>query len=245
MVRASLAQASLGTGVLIRVLRRRKSVARAVHRRASKMTRKRPSTYDDLTRKLERLAREIDAARAAEPEREAPAPRAVAKGSQRVPVIPTPPPEAELPLRARLEELLRAAPRTFAELALEIEDERLARAFGALKRERKVANVGTDAAPIWAWVIGDDVDTHTLRAAVERLCRMRPFTHAELVWVTGANPNRVKGVITDLKLCRGTSATEPLRDFGTLARGVYFYPPVAGTPVTGPRRKRRKRRTRR
>lgn len=206
--------------------------------------RKRTPTIESLQRQLTRLASDLAAlATPAEPAPK-PEPQVRAKGSVRVPVIeaaPEPQPETEEPLAKRLEELLRERPRTLADLEGETEDERTRKCFLALRRAGKVANVGSDAAPVWTWVIGDEVDTPTLRSTVERYCRLRPFTHSELVHVTGANPNRVKGVITDLKLRRGTNARDALRDFGTLGRGVYFYPPVGGTPMgKGAKRKRRK-----
>lgn len=128
------------------------------------------------------------------------------------------------PLAARIESCLRRGPKTFSEIAADLDDVpegRLAKAFQAMRRGGRVWNIGDDTAPRWVWVIGDDVDTRVLRAYVELLCRIRPMTWAELVEATGANPNRVKGVCTDLR--RRTD--DPVRDFGTSTRAVYFFPP--------------------
>lgn len=152
-------------------------------------------------------------------------PAKVAKGSSRVPVISAPPPalEVEVPLAGRLEALLRAGARTYQEILDELGDAdgRTGKTFAAARRRGDVADVGTPQLPRYVWVIGDNHATPELRDAVEKLVRMRPITFAEIVTAVGANPNRIKGVLTDLQ----KRDQDPLRNFGTKNRALWFIPP--------------------
>lgn len=152
-------------------------------------------------------------------------PKTVAKGSNRIPVIaaaPEPPP-AEEPLARRVEALLRIRSRSYTELVDDLgePDARVAGVFAGLRRRGKVANVGTDVQPRWLWVIGDSISTPDLRSWVENLVRDRPMTYHQLVEVVGANPNRIKGVLTDLQ----RRETDPVRNFGSKAKALWYIPP--------------------
>lgn len=60
---------------------------------------------------------------------------------------------------------------------------------------RLVYNHGTDDAPVWQWVIGDETPTELLVFAVEEMLRRRAYTFAELTLATGARRGRLSGVI--------------------------------------------------
>lgn len=181
-------------------------------------TKKRP-TLSDLQKQIAALTAAIEALTPAPP---APPARVRAQGT--TPPLTVADVGEAAPLALRIENVLRRGPRPFSEIVAELDDVpegRVAKAFQAMRRAGKVWNIGDDTAPRWVWVIGDDVDTRVLRAYVELLCRIRPMTWAELCEATGANPNRVKGVCTDLR--RRTD--DPVRDFGTTTRAVYYFPP--------------------
>lgn len=103
-------------------------------------------------------------------------------------------------LTGRIETLLRVRPFRFDELVAETgaSARAVSRAMKALRDADKVHNLGDDDRPRWAWVLGDDVDTATLRMAVEKMISSGPCTLMELVAATGARANRISGVIVQL-----------------------------------------------
>lgn len=100
----------------------------------------------------------------------------------------------------KVEALLRVAPMSLPELAVELgaAPGRVTKALGALKRKGQVWNVGEQDRPRWRWVIGDECSFPELVQEVQRLITERPMTHSDLKDATGANPNRLKGAITQL-----------------------------------------------
>lgn len=58
---------------------------------------------------------------------------------------------------------------------------------------RKIYNHGTNDAPIWQWVIGDETSAQELYAEVDRMISRRPYTHDELLAATGARRGRLSG----------------------------------------------------
>lgn len=103
-------------------------------------------------------------------------------------------------LAARLERLLRERPQSTAEAsqALGVPVAHVANALRALRRERRIYNAGTNTAPLWTWVIGDETETAELMVEVEKLLRLREWPLMELVAATGARHNRISGVIVRL-----------------------------------------------
>ena len=184
------------------------------------MTSTKKPTLTDLQKQIAALTARLEALA---PTTTEPTPRVRAQGT--TPPLTVPDVGEAAPLALRIENTLRRGPRTFSEIAADLDDVpegRLHKAFQSMRRSGKVWNIGDDTQPRWVWRIGDDVDTRVLRAYVELLCRIRPMTWAELVDATGASPNRVKGVCTDLR--RRTD--DPVRDFGTSTRAVYYFPPT-------------------
>lgn len=103
-------------------------------------------------------------------------------------------------LATKVEALLKVAPMSLAELATELEAPagKVSAALSRLKRKGQVWNAGAEDRPRWRWVIGDDCSFPELVDEVHRLLSDRPMTHAELKAATGANPNRLKGAVTQL-----------------------------------------------
>ena len=103
-------------------------------------------------------------------------------------------------LATKVEALLRVAPMSLAELAAELETPtgKVSAALSRLKKAGRVWNVGAEDRPRWRWVIGDDCSFPELVDEVHRLLADRPMTHADLKAATGANPNRLKGAVTQL-----------------------------------------------
>lgn len=63
----------------------------------------------------------------------------------------------------------------------------------------KIHNIGSEVEPRWQHVLGDSASPADLKALVRRLISDRPFTHRELVIVTGCRENRISGVLADLR----------------------------------------------
>lgn len=72
-------------------------------------------------------------------------------------------------------------------------------AFKSLRDGLKIHNIGSEVEPRWQHVLAVDCPTPDLRALVLRLICDRPFTHRELVVVTGVGENRISGVIAKLR----------------------------------------------
>jgi hypothetical protein len=175
---------------------------------------------DRLTRAAERVAR-LDAqiersekrlARGTEPTpMEAPAPR-------RAPRETVPPPMPVDPL----EIALAAGPADVATLAkaTATSPARVTAALARLRKANRVFNLGSDVAPRWMLVLGDDAPTPALYAAVETMLRERPMTFAELTAATGARRGRLSGVIVQMQ-----RAGRKLANLGTERRARWMLLP--------------------
>jgi hypothetical protein len=95
----------------------------------------------------------------------------------------------------------------------------------------KIHNIGSEVEPRWQHVIGDDATTAELRALILRLISERPFTHRELVTVTGVTGdrggNRVSGVLAKLREEFG----ERLWNFGDGSVGNWCIKPAGAQPA--------------
>lgn len=120
--------------------------------------------------------------------------------------------EATSPLARRLETVLRGprAPLSLVALAAAVKepDERVRKELRRMRGTlcatrapddapdaRQVYNHGTNADPLWQWVLGDQTPTEELVFAVETMLRRRAYTFAELTAATGARRGRLSGVI--------------------------------------------------
>ncbi len=103
-------------------------------------------------------------------------------------------------LTTKVEALLRQFPMTLSELAAELGAPagQVNTVLRRLKQKTQVWNVGEEDRPRWRWVIGDDCSFPELCEEVHRLLRERPMSHVDLKAATGANPNRLKGAVTQL-----------------------------------------------
>lgn len=104
-------------------------------------------------------------------------------------------------VRERVESVLRNHSLNVAQLAKESAHSlgRVSEALKELRKEKKVANVGTADFPIWTLRIGDHTTTPELIAHIKRLITERPMSTQELVDVTGARMTRVSGAIVHLQ----------------------------------------------
>jgi hypothetical protein len=102
----------------------------------------------------------------------------------------------------RLDALLRVRPSTPEEIA-ELIGVELARANAlvrAARAVRRVLNLGTEDRPIWFVPPGDITDKHgRLREAIAGLIAWRPLSEPELLDLTGARRNVVRGALERLK----------------------------------------------
>ncbi len=107
---------------------------------------------------------------------------------------------SKVALITKVEALLKVSPMSLAEIASELGASagRVGSALKVLRGKGQVHNVGEDDRPRWRWVIGDGCSFPELVAEVQRLLSEKPMTHAELKSATGANPNRLKGAVTQL-----------------------------------------------
>lgn len=109
------------------------------------------------------------------------------------------PKSADMPLEDRIGVLLKERPRSLEELARDLR-EPAGKVSAAIKPLRKhLFNAGTDAAPAWFWIVGDESPTDQLNAAVAALVRYRPMRFQELLAATGARQGRVSGAIVALE----------------------------------------------
>lgn len=109
-------------------------------------------------------------------------------------------PRAEdAPLPDRMELVLRSRPRSIEELARDLH-EPVGKIAAALKPLRKnLFNVGTEGAPAWFWIVGDEAPTDQLNTAVAALVKFRPMRFPELMSATGARQGRVSGAIVAMQ----------------------------------------------
>lgn len=126
-------------------------------------------------------------------------------------------------IATKVEALLKVAPMSLAELAGELEEPtgKINAALSRLKKAGKVWNVGpADDRPRWRWVIGDDCSFPELVSEVHQLLSIRPMSHAELKAATGANPNRLKGAVTQLV----RNGVRVVNSSGDPRRALWFAP---------------------
>lgn len=105
-------------------------------------------------------------------------------------------------LRDSVEALLRVSgPMSLPELCEELGAPagKVNAVLSGLKRAGTVWNAGTEDRPRWRWVVGDAVTFPELVDEVHHLLAQRPMSHADLRAATGANPNRLKGAVTQLQ----------------------------------------------
>lgn len=125
-------------------------------------------------------------------------------------------------LATKVEALLRVAPMSLAELATELEVPagKVSAALSRLKKTGKVWNAGAEDRPRWRWVIGDDCSFPELVDEVHRLLADRPMTHVDLKAATGANPNRLKGAVTQLV----RNGVKVVNSSGDPRKAIWFAP---------------------
>ncbi len=150
-------------------------------------------------------------------------------GTQEIPAVtvtpPTPPQVAPArDLIVQVAELLTHAPQDTAGVVqvLNVPAARVKAAMDKLRADGKLHNIGSEYDPRWQHVIGDTGPAHELRALVHRLISERPFSHRELVAVTGARENRISGALADL---REDSATR-VANLGDGVRARWFVIPA-------------------
>jgi hypothetical protein len=108
---------------------------------------------------------------------------------------------------------------------------RIAPIMKVLKDGLKIHNIGSEVEPRWQHVVGDDATPAELRALILRLISSRPFTHRELVTVTGVTGdrggNRVSGVLAKLREEPGTRVA----NLGDGSVGRWFILPPGAQPA--------------
>lgn len=103
------------------------------------------------------------------------------------------------PLTDRMLASLTERPRSLDELARELR-EPAGKISAAIKPLRaRLYNAGTEAAPAWFPIVGDEAPTEIVNAAVAALVRYRPMRFQELLAATGARQGRVSGAIVALE----------------------------------------------
>jgi hypothetical protein len=127
--------------------------------------------------------------------------------------------EAQPDMYVRIENALRRGPRTMDELVMDtgLAAGKVSAILRGMKQGSKVYNLGSEDRPRWIWVIGDNTPTSELSEIVERLITLRPMERAEIVEATGANPNRINGVLHRLQV-----AGKPVVNLGSMSRARWF-----------------------
>jgi hypothetical protein len=107
--------------------------------------------------------------------------------------------DLSLPLETRIEATLRVKPHNTEELARELHESagKVSAALRTLKPH--LYNAGTEHAPAWFWIVGDDAPTGQVNAAIEALVRFKPMRFPELLAATGARNGRVSGGIVAMQ----------------------------------------------
>jgi hypothetical protein len=141
-------------------------------------------------------------------------------------------------LEDNLQRALQERPRTFDDLSKHVDAEpaKVSNALHALRKAKKIVNVGSEELPRWFWVVGDDAPVEVIYAAVGALIRDRPFTLQELLAVTSARASRVSGAIRNLM----SEGNARVMNIGTPGRARWFVVPEIsvhkrprGTAVNG------------
>lgn len=109
-----------------------------------------------------------------------------------------------------------------AAAALSVPVGRIKPVMDALRDGLKLHNIGSEVEPLWQHVLGDDCSPEDLKAFVLRLVTTRPFTHRELVIVSGARENRISGVLADLR----EDPAMRVANLGNGAKGRWFVLPA-------------------
>lgn|ERR1051325_1462822 len=90
-----------------------------------------------------------------------------------------------------------------------------------LRATGKLHNIGSEVEPCWQYAPGDSCSAAELRALIRRLVSRRPFSHRELVLVTGARDNRVSGELANLR----EEARTRLTNLGNGSKALWFWLP--------------------
>ncbi len=146
----------------------------------------------------------------------------LARGTREQPATPIR--TTALPLVAKVAALLRTEPLDTVGLTSKLgaPAARVRAALAQLREDKLVYNVGSDIEPKWVHVLGDNGPAAELRARVLTLISIRPFSHRELVVVTGARDNRISGALADLREDRQTRVV----NLGDGSRGRWLVLPA-------------------
>ncbi len=130
---------------------------------------------------------------------------------------PVPPPV--LSLDDRIVRALKVGIFTLEELAREVHASAgpVGEVLKRLRAENRIINLGNDARPRWAWLVGDETSFEELKRTIVKFIADRPMYLQDLLHATGARRNRVSGVLS--KMHRDG---EPVLNLGTPARGRWF-----------------------
>lgn len=104
-------------------------------------------------------------------------------------------------VKERVESILREHSLNAAHIAKEAAHSlnKITEVLKELRKEKKIANVGTADFPVWTLRIGDHTSTKELIKMVRRLITERPLSTPELAVVTGARMSRVSGALVHLQ----------------------------------------------
>lgn len=86
-----------------------------------------------------------------------------------------------------------------------------------LRKQERVANMGSVDSPLWTLRMGDHTSTRELTAEVKRLIMEKPMSTHELIEVTGARLSRVSGALVHLQ-----RTEQQLLNLGTARRAKWF-----------------------
>lgn len=107
--------------------------------------------------------------------------------------------ELSMTLDQRIEAILRDKPHSLDELTRELK-EPAGRISSVMKTMRKrLYNVGTEDAPVWFYIVGDEASAEQINNAVRALISFRPMRFPELLTATGARQGRVSGAIVAMQ----------------------------------------------
>jgi hypothetical protein len=141
---------------------------------------------------------------------------ALARGTQEISIA--------LSLEERIAAELTARPQDAASLATTVGAPvgRVKPIVDRLRAVGKVHNIGSEVEPCWQYAPGDSYPANELRELIRRLVVRRPFSHRELVLVTGARDNRVSGEIANLR----EEKHSRMSNLGNGSRALWFWLPA-------------------
>lgn len=128
----------------------------------------------------------------------------------------------ELPLRERVEVLVRQRPHSVQEIARSLGEPAGPIGDAIKNMKSNLYNAGSATDPQWFWIVGDDVPATELNAAVDALISTGPRTLVELMAATGARQGRVSGAIVQMR--RRADSTRVV-NLGNDARAKWFRVP--------------------